>query len=102
MAKGESVSVPRAYYNDNDPKVCAWVKELIAEKLIMDGDVDCRSITEIKPNEIKHYTRVHLFCGISGWDFALNAAGWPRDKRIITLSCPCQPFSCAGQQKAED
>ena len=29
-----------AYYNDNDPKICAWLRELIADGLIAPGDVD--------------------------------------------------------------
>ena len=88
----------KAYYNDNDPKVCEWVKNLIAAGEIMDGDVDCRSISDINPNEIKHYTRLHFFCGIGGWDRAARIAGWPSEIPFLSASLPCQPFSVAGKR----
>ena len=34
------------FYNEHDPKAAAWLRELIAAKLIPDGIVDERSITE--------------------------------------------------------
>lgn len=87
------------YYNDNDPKVCAWTEELIRAGLIPAGDVVCKSITDIQPDELKNYTQVHLFNGISGWAYAAKLAGWPTTRPIWFASCPCQPFSSAGQQK---
>lgn len=91
-----------AFYNDNDPKVCAWVEELMKEGLVMQGDVVCAPIQEIKSHEIKKYVRVHLFCGIAGWDYALRLAKWPESRQVVTCSCPCQPYSTAGQQKGND
>jgi DNA (cytosine-5)-methyltransferase 1 len=35
-----------AYYNENDLKIAAWLKELIKAGLIADGEVDTRSIVE--------------------------------------------------------
>jgi len=87
------------YYSDNDPKICAWVKELISAKLVPDGDVDCRSIEEIKPDEIKNFAQHHFFCGILGWPLALRLAGWPADRPVWTASLPCQSFSKAGQRR---
>lgn len=87
------------YYNDTDPKVCAWAKELIKAKLVPDGEVDCRSIEDVRPDEIKDFIQCHFFCGILGWPLALRLSGWPDDKPIWTGSCPCQPFSQAGQGK---
>lgn len=88
-----------AYYNDNEKFVCIWLKSLIQEGLISGGDVDERSIKEIKGEELASYTRVHLFAGIGGWDYALRLAGWPDGLPIWTGSCPCQPFSAAGKRK---
>ncbi|NCA18051.1 MAG: DNA cytosine methyltransferase, partial [Betaproteobacteria bacterium] len=85
------------YYNEFDPKAAAWLRELIKRKLIPHGDVDTRSITEIKPHEIRHYTQHHFFAGIGGWSLALQLAGWPEDRPVWTGSCPCQPFSTAGK-----
>lgn len=87
-----------AYYNDNDPKVCAWLRELIKARLITDGAVDSRSITEIHPQDLRGFDRCHFFAGIGGWDHALDLALWG-DAPVWTGSCPCQPLSCAGQRK---
>jgi len=86
------------YYNEIDPKAAAWLRELIKQNLIPDGLVDTRSITEIKPNELKQYTQCHFFAGIGGWSLALQLAGWPATRPVWTGSCPCQPFSSAGKQ----
>ena len=86
------------YYNEIDPKAAAWLRELIKQGLIPDGIVDERSITKIKPNELKQYTQCHFFAGIGGWSLALQLAGWPATRPVWTGSCPCQPFSSAGKQ----
>lgn len=90
-----------AYYNDNEPFVCAWMQNLMDAGLITRGKIDSRPIQEIKPDEIKDYTRCNFFAGIAGWDYALQLAGWPDDRPVWTASLPCQPFSVAGRQKAE-
>lgn len=89
----------RAYYNEFDPKTAAWLRELIKRDLIAPGDVDERSITEVQPEDIKGYAQVHLFAGIGGWSYALRLAGWPDDRPVWTGSCPCQPFSVAGNKQ---
>lgn len=86
------------YYNEFDPKAAAWLRELIRAGLIPPGDVDTRSITEIKPHEFTHYTQCHFFAGIGGWPLALALAGWDPARPVWTGSCPCQPFSAAGKQ----
>lgn len=85
------------YYNEYDAKAAAWLRELIKAGLIPNGDVDERSITELQPDELRHYTQCHFFAGIGGWSLALQLAGWPADKPVWTGSCPCQPFSSAGK-----
>jgi len=87
------------YYNDNDPKACAWLRELIAAGEIAPGVVDCRSITEVKSEELEGYDQCHFFAGIGGWALALRWAGLGDASGIWTGSCPCQPLSCAGQRK---
>ncbi len=88
---------PRAYYNEFDPKAAAWLRQLIAEGLIADGDVDERSITDVQGADLVGYTQCHFFAGIGGWGYALRLAGWPDDRPVWTGSCPCQPFSVAGK-----
>jgi DNA (cytosine-5)-methyltransferase 1 len=87
------------YYNEHDPKAAAWLRELIAGGHIPAGVVDERSITEISPDELSEYTQCHFFAGIGGWSLALELAGWPASRPVWTGSCPCQPFSSAGEGK---
>lgn len=85
------------YYNDIDKNAAAWTRQLITDKLIPDGVMDCKSITEIKPDELNGYTQCHFFKGISGWARALDLAHWPSTRPVWCASLPCQPFSCAGK-----
>lgn len=91
-----------AYYNEFDPKAAAWLRELIKAGLIAQGDVDERSICDVRPDDIAGYTQCHFFAGIGGWSLALRLAGWPDARPVWTGSCPCQPFSCAGKGLAQE
>lgn len=91
--EGESI---RAYYNEFDPKAAAWLRQLIKNGDITQGEVDERSITEVKSGDLRGFDRVHFFAGIGTWDYCLNQAGWG-NKPIWTASLPCQPFSAAGK-----
>ena len=86
-----------AYYNEFDPKAAAWLRELIKAGHIAPGDVDERSIVDIRPSDLIGYTQCHFFAGIGVWSYALRRAGWPDDRPVWTGSCPCQPFSAAGK-----
>jgi len=88
-----------AYYNEHDKYAAAWLRELIKEGHIAPGDVDERSIEDVKPKELVGYTQCHFFAGIGIWSAALRGAGWPDDRPVWTGSCPCQPFSTAGKGK---
>lgn len=87
------------YYNEFDKNAVEWLRELIAEKLIPYGDVDERSITDVRADDLRGYTQCHFFAGIGGWNLALQLAGWPEDRPVWTGSCPCQPYSTAGKQQ---
>jgi DNA (cytosine-5)-methyltransferase 1 len=89
-----------AYYNEIDPYAAQWLRNLISAGLIADGLVDERSIIDVQPSELAGFMQCHFFAGIAGWDYALRLAGWPDDRPVWTGSCPCQPFSTAGQGKA--
>jgi DNA (cytosine-5)-methyltransferase 1 len=89
-----------AFYNENDRFACDWLSNLMDAGLITPGKIDDRSIVAIRPDELAAYERVHFFAGIGGWDHALNLAGWRRP--VWTGSCPCQPFSQAGQRAGFD
>lgn len=85
------------YYNEIEPRKAAWLRELIREKVIADGEVDERSITEIQPQDIAGFAQCHFFAGIGVWSYALRLAGWADDRPVWTGSCPCPSFSAAGK-----
>ena len=90
------------YYNEWDSFAAAWLKELIKDGLIPNGEVDSRSIADVEPSDLKGFTQCHFFCGIGGWSRALQLAGWSSDRPVWTGSPPCQPFSTAGKRSGKD
>jgi DNA (cytosine-5)-methyltransferase 1 len=86
-----------AYYNEIDKFAAAWLRELIKEGLIADGEVDERDIRDVQAGDLRGFTQCHFFAGIGGWSYALRLAGWTDNRPVWTGSCPCQPFSSAGK-----
>ena len=95
-------------YTDHNFEVCQWMTNLIDAGLLPAADVLCAGVEnladlvtlgDIAP--LVDYTQVHLFAGIGGWPHALALAGWPDTAPVWTVSCPCQPFSTAGQKRGE-
>lgn len=91
-----------AYYNEIDPYAAQWLRNLIAAGHIAPGDVDERSIADVRPDDLRGYAQCHFFAGIGGWSYALRLAGWPDARPVWTGSCPCQPFSAAGKGKGTE
>lgn len=89
------------YYNEHDARAAQWLRELIKAGALPPGDVDDRDIQTVKAHELAAYTQCHFFAGIGGWSLALRLAGWPDSEPVWTGSCPCQPFSVAGQGMGE-
>ena len=92
-------ALPRALYNDNEPYVAAWTKNLITAGEIAPGVVDERSIRDLKPADVASHRQFHAFSGIGVWSRALRDAGIPDDANVWTGSCPCQGWSQAGRKK---
>ena len=86
-----------AYYNEFDPFAAATLRELIKAGHIAPGIVDERSIEDVTAGDISGFDQCHFFAGFGVWSHALRRAGWSDNRRVWTASCPCQPFSAAGQ-----
>lgn len=84
-----------AYYNEFDPYAAQWLRNLIAAGHIAPGEVDERSILDVRPDDLAGFTQCHFFAGIGGWSLALRMAGWPDDRPVWSGSAPCQPYSVA-------
>jgi DNA (cytosine-5)-methyltransferase 1 len=86
-----------AYYNEIDPFAAQWLRTLITQGHLPRGDVDERSIEDVRPDDLRPYTHCHFFAGIGVWPYALLLAGWDDDRPVWTGSEPCQPHSAAGK-----
>lgn len=84
------------YFNENDPFAAQWLRNLFPK-----ATVDERDIRQVDAAALAGFRRCHFFGGIGGWEYALELAGWPRERSVWTGSCPCQPFSDAGKRQAE-
>jgi DNA (cytosine-5)-methyltransferase 1 len=84
-------------YNENDPGAVEWLTELQSRGLIARGDIDGRSIEELRGEDCELTS--HFFAGIGGWAYALQLAGWDPARPVWSGSCPCQPFSTSGAKR---
>lgn len=87
----------KVVYNEIDRFAAQWLRNLAAAGEIPQGEVDERSIKELRGADLAGVRQFHTFAGIGGWSLALKLAGWPEDREVWTGSCPCQPFSTAGK-----
>jgi DNA (cytosine-5)-methyltransferase 1 len=87
-----------AYYNEFNPEAAAHLRNLIKRGLIAPGDVDERSIIDVRADDLIGYRQCHFFAGIGGWPLALRFAKVRDDAPVWTGSPPCQPYSCAGKK----
>lgn len=87
-----------AYYNEMDPDAAQALRSLVSGGWIAAGDVDERSIVDVRPDDLRGYTQCHFFAGVGGWPLAFRIAGWPDERPVWSGSCPCQPGSVAGRQ----
>ena len=86
-----------SYYNEIDPFAAEMLRNLIKAGHIAPGDVDERSIEDVRPDDLRGYAQCHFFAGVGVWSYALRRAGYTDARPVWTGSCPCQPFSTAGK-----
>ena len=87
------------YYNEIDPHAAEWLRELIAQGSLPAGYVDERSIVDVRAEDLEGYRQCHFFAGIGAMARAVMDAGHADTPGLWTGSCPCQPFSAAGNNK---
>jgi len=58
------------YYNEFNAYRAAWLRNLIRDGLLPQGDVDERDIKEVQAGELACYGVCHFFAGIGGWPHA--------------------------------
>ena len=61
-----------SFYNEIEPYAAQWLRNLIKRGLIADGEVDTRSIVDLRPSDLAGFQQVHLFAGIGGWSHAFR------------------------------
>ena len=86
-----------AYYNEIEPFKAEVLREAIRAGAIAPGEVDERSIRDVRPEDLRGFTQCHFFAGGGFWSLALRLAGWPDDRPAWTASTPCPSFSAAGK-----
>ena len=84
------------WLNENNPYAAQWLRNLIAKGHLPHGQVDARSVLDVRSADLAGARQCHFFAGIGGWPYALDLAGWPRDREVWSASLPCQPLSVAG------
>lgn len=84
-----------AYYNEWDKDAAAVLRELIAMSLIPPGDVDERSVEDVRAADLVGYRQCHFFAGYGGWPLAFRLAGIPDDANAWSASVPCPDYSVA-------
>ena len=87
------------YYNEIDPHAAEWLRELVAQGSLPAGYVDERSIVDVRAEDLEGYRQCHFFAGIGAMARAVMDAGHADTPGLWTGSCPCQPFSAAGNNK---
>ena len=65
----------KCLYNEISSYHADWLFNLQRNGVISEGLIERRSITELSPNDVVGYDRIHLFAGVGGWDYALRLAG---------------------------
>ncbi len=89
----------RAYYNEIDHAAAHVLRALITDGVIAPGDVDTRSIKDVRHDDLAGYTQCHFFAGGGLWSVAARMAGWADDRPLWSGSCPCQPHSAAASDR---
>ena len=84
-----------AYYNEMDPHAAQWLRNLIAAGQIAAGDVDERSVVDVRPDDLRGFTQVQALLVSSAFG---RVAGDRLDKEPKPFQAkPCSPQTGAAQ-----
>lgn len=59
-----------AYYNEIDPYLCEWLRNLITAGLIPAGDVDDRDIRSVSADDLRGYSQCQFLADVGGFPYA--------------------------------
>jgi site-specific DNA-cytosine methylase len=91
------------YYNEWDSFAADWLRELIKDGLIPDGEVDNRSIADVRPEDLKEFTQCHFFAGIGGWSqSACSSQDGVQTDQFGLEALPASHFLQPGKEKEKD
>jgi len=73
----------RAFYNEIDPFCAAWLRNLMRAGAIPEGEIDTRSIVDVRADDVRSFRQCHFFAGISEdrdrrWGSSFGRAGRDR------------------------
>lgn len=87
----------RAYYNEFDPGTAAWLRELIKRGLIADGEVDGRSIVDVRAEAVSPPE----FLIITSWFYCAHGTYTTSDRWTLGL-VPNKPSRAFERDSAPD
>jgi hypothetical protein len=88
-----------AYYNEWDAYAANWLRNLMACGFVAKGDVDERSIVDVRADDLKGYTQCHFFAGIGGWSSRPPGRWMDRRQTCLDRILPMPALQRSGEAR---